>query len=277
MGVIVDGKSLAQRLAETLKKTTDSFSRPLNLSIFVAGSDPSSLSFIQKKIQRAKETGITVYLHELVAGDGEQFLEKGILRDAKDKDIDGIIVQLPLPEGWNRDRLLNLIPKEKDVDVLTRASMADFRDGKLPILPPVAGAIQAIFEEYNVSLEGKDVLVVGRGRLVGQPVSLWLRHNDAHVTMVGDEVTDLRSLTREADIIISGAGSPRLITKDMITEKTIIIDAGASEDGGIIVGDVATDCREVAALISLVPGGVGPLTIVSLLKNLYILGKLRTT
>jgi methylenetetrahydrofolate dehydrogenase (NADP+)/methenyltetrahydrofolate cyclohydrolase len=163
MGVIVDGRSLAQRLAETLKRTTDSFSRPLNLSIFVAGSDPSSLSFIQKKIQRAKEIGITVYLHELVAGDGEQFLEKGILRDAKDKDIDGIIVQLPLPEGWNRDRLLNLIPKEKDVDVLTRASMADFRDGKLPILPPVAGAIQAIFEEYNVSLEGKDVLVVGRG------------------------------------------------------------------------------------------------------------------
>ncbi len=273
MTTLVDGKAIAKKIQLALKKNLEVLPRPLGLSIFIAGNNSASLTYVKKKMALAQELGITVYLHELVAGDGEQFLEKGILRDAKDDEVDGIIVQLPLPEGWNRDRLLNLIPKEKDVDVLTRESMAHFREGKLPILPPVVGAVQAILEEYAIPVADKDVLVIGRGRLVGQPVTLWLKHNDAHVTMVGNDVADLATLTQEADIIISGAGAPKIITKEMISEKTVILDAGTSEDGGSLVGDVDNGCRGVASLVSPVPGGIGPLTVVMLLKNLYILGK----
>jgi methylenetetrahydrofolate dehydrogenase (NADP+)/methenyltetrahydrofolate cyclohydrolase len=275
MTTIVDGKAIARTIGSALKKNVEALPRPLCLSIFIAGTDSASLAYVKKKMRLAEELGVTVYLHELVAGDGDQMLEKGILRDAKDPEVDGIIVQLPLPEGWNRDKLLNLIPLEKDVDVLTRASMASFREGKLPILPPIVGAIQAILETHGVAVADKDVLVIGRGRLVGQPVSLWLRHNDAHVTMIGDEVTDLGELAREADIIISGAGSPKLLTPDMVSGKTVVIDAGTSEDGGVLVGDVSPECREVVGLLSPVPGGVGPLTVVMLMKNLYLLGKAR--
>lgn len=275
MTIIVDGKSIARKVATLLKQNIVALPHSLTLSIFVAGNDPASLSYVKKKMLLADELGVTVYLHELVAGDGEQVLEKGIVRDAKDPEIDGIIVQLPLPIGWDRDKLINLIPKDKDVDVLTRASMASFREGKLTILPPIVGAIQAILEEHNIPVADKDVLVVGRGRLVGQPVSLWLRHNDAHVTMVGDEVKDLSVLTHEADIIITGAGSPKLITKEMISEKTVILDAGTSEDGGVLVGDVDKSCADVARLLSPVPGGIGPLTVAMLMKNLYLLRKER--
>jgi len=275
MTTLVNGKAIAAKIHASLKNNIETLSRPLGLSIFIAENHPASLAYVKKKMALAEALGVTVYFHELVSGDGEQFLEKGLLRDAKDPEVDGIIVQLPLPSGWNRDKLLQLIPKEKDVDVLTRESMALFRDGKLPILPPIVGAIQAILEEHKVSLEEKDVLVIGRGRLVGQPVSLWLRHNDAHVTMVGNDVSDLGTLTREADIIISGAGSPKLITKEMVSEKTVLLDAGTSEDGGSLVGDVAEECYSAVELISPVPGGIGPLTVAMLMKNLYILGKAR--
>lgn len=275
MTTLVNGKAIAQKVSASLKKNIATLPRPLGLSIFIAGTDSASLAFVKKKMTLAEELGITVYLHELVSGDGEQFLEKGLLRDAKDPEVDGIIVQLPLPEGWNRDRLLQLIPKEKDVDVLTRESMALFRDAQLPILPPVVGAVQAILEEHEVSIADKDVLVVGRGRLVGQPVSLWLRHNDAHVTMVGSDVADLATLTKEADIIITGVGIPKLITKDMVSEKTVLLDAGTSEDGGSLVGDVAEECYDAVQLLSPVPGGIGPLTVALLMKNLYMLGKAR--
>jgi methylenetetrahydrofolate dehydrogenase (NADP+) / methenyltetrahydrofolate cyclohydrolase len=268
--MIVDGKAIAADIREKLKAAYAALPAPLTLGIVVAGNDPVIESFVRIKKRFADTLGVKVeelrFPSEISA---PELIEK-----IRNMTCDGIIVQLPLPAILDTNAVLNAIPIKRDVDVLSLEAMAAFRQGTLTILPPVAGAMQEILERAHVSVAGKDVLIIGRGRLVGAPAELLFRHNDAHVTVVG-RGTNLAELAREADIIVSGAGEPLLIKPDMLKAGAALIDAGTSESKGKIIGDADPRCADVASVFTPVPGGVGPIAVAMIFKNLLILARQR--
>jgi methylenetetrahydrofolate dehydrogenase (NADP+)/methenyltetrahydrofolate cyclohydrolase len=183
---------------------------------------------------------------------------------------DAVIVQLPLPEGVNQEELLNSIPVEKDADVLSRAARERFEKGEEgALLPPVVGAIREILQSGNVAIAGKRAVVIGAGFLVGGPVAKWLRQQGADVEVLTIESSNeaLVAALAEADIIVSGTGSPGLIMPDMIKQGLALIDAGTSESNGKIVGDADPACADKCSLFTPVPGGVGPIAVACLFEN----------
>ena len=186
---------------------------------------------------------------------------------------DGVIVQLPLPAHLGRTSILDAVPPHKDIDVLGSSSRELFSRGITDVFPPVTGAIVEIFNHHHINLLDKDILLVGNGTLVGYPMALWLEREGYNYNII-DHTTDDRDRNeylKGADVIISGAGQPHMITPDRIKENVILIDAGTSEAGKKIIGDIHPDCREKASLITPVPGGIGPMTIALLYRNLVTL------
>lgn len=198
-------------------------------------------------------------------------LERQVKKIGKDAKISGVIVQLPLPKRLNTQHVLDLIPTKKDVDVLSSASFSDFALGILPILPPTVGAIALLLKEAKKKLEGSKVVVVGAGRLVGLPIALWLTQQGATISLIQKGTKNTSQIILEADIVISGVGKPGLITGKMIKKGAVVIDAGTSVEGGSIKGDVDFESvLKKASFLTPVPGGVGPLTVVCLFKNLFV-------
>lgn len=274
--MIVDGKTIAREVLSGVSRALEGARTP-TLALIIVGNNPVVDSFVQIKKRRAAELGIPV--REIRFPDtivNEQFVS-AIVDVANAEDIDGVIVQLPLPPHINTDVALAAIPIEKDVDALAPRSMALMRQGTLPILPPVAGAIAEIFLRYEIPVAGRDVLVVGHGRLVGKPAALLMRHNDAHVTVIDRPMAALSEIARGADIIILGVGEPGILRPEMVKRSAIIIDAGTSEQGGKIIGDADPACAHVAGLLTPVPGGVGPIAVAMIFKNLLILSRNRSS
>ena len=262
---LLDGKKLSEKILEKIKK------RRLNLSLAVVlvGDDPVSKVFFRQKEKACKKIGIGFKLFKFSASISEEELKKELEKLGKDKKVSGIIIQLPLPKKFDSQEILNLIPLEKDIDVLSERALEKFRAGELLILPPVVGAVSHLLEEYNISLKGKKVVLVGKGKLVGFLIYLWLLRKGAKVLVVDKSTKDVSSVTKKADILISGVGKPNLIKGDMVKKGVVVIDAGTALRDGKLVGDV--DFEKVspkAEYITPVPGGVGPLTVASLLENL---------
>lgn len=256
--MIADGKHIAQLLEERL--LGEFANAPLKKVCFVLfGNDSASIQFIKIKTNRAERLGIKVDL--VVAPQGvitDQAL--GLMDEIIKKDYDGIVVQLPLPKQLDTDAIVNEIPKEKDIDVLSHSQKN----------APVARAVLEILNFYHVVLEGKKILVIGNGRLVGKPIAKMLTEKGLPYKLI-DKDTDQEvrnNHIKSADIIISGAGVPHMITPNMIKDGVVLIDAGTSEQSGIVVGDVDPACATKASLMTPVPGGVGPVTVVSLFANL---------
>ena len=256
--MIADGKHIAQILEEKL--LGEFANAPLKKVCFVLfGNDPASIQFIKIKTNIAEGLGIKV---ELVTGPQDIITDQalGLMDEVNKKDYDGIVVQLPLPKQLDVDAILNEIPQEKDIDVLG-ASQKD---------APVAKAVFEILNFYNISLAGKKILVIGNGRLVGKPVAKILADKGLEYDVIDKNTDELVSKEKiaNADIIVSGAGIPHMIKSHMIKDGVVLIDAGTSEQSGKLVGDIDPACRDKAALITPVPGGVGPVTVVSLFANL---------
>lgn len=271
--MIVDGKKLAAKIAGELRAEAAKLSRPPRLAIVLVGDDAPSKKFVERKKLFGEAIGVTVRVHEFVADVAEEALIREVQVLAADKDNDGIIIQLPLPARIDTQRILDLVPSDKDPDLLSSVSVRDFADNKRAILPPVAGAIEAIFREYGIAPRGKRAAVVGRGRLVGEPAALWLTRAGAQVSVITRQTEKPEDILRSADIIVSGVGRPGMIKADMIKAGAVVIDAGTASEGGALRGDV--DLEQVApkaALVTPVPGGVGPLTVACVFKNLFLLG-----
>jgi methylenetetrahydrofolate dehydrogenase (NADP+)/methenyltetrahydrofolate cyclohydrolase len=269
--VIINGKEIATKIEEQVRQGLTQFSVIPTLAIVVVGKDPVIESFVRIKKRMGERLKIVVverYFPDTISGDT---LKKHIEDIAKSPDIGGIVIQLPLPSHIDTQAMLDAVPIEKDVDMLSRESIASFARGDARILPPVAGAIQEILERAQVSVVGREVLVLGYGRLVGVPASILMRHNHAHVTVIDREIADLAQHVRESAIIISGVGKQGLITPEMLTPGVALIDAGASEAGGKIVGDADPRCADIAGVFTPVPGGVGPIAVAMIYKNLCIL------
>lgn len=271
VGMIIDGKTIAREIETQLTNACAAFSVKPILAIVVVGDDSVIESFVRIKKKVGRRIGISVVEHRFSKDvQGEELIRAVSLLGA-DPAVRGMIIQLPLPETLDVQAVLNAVPPAKDVDVLASDSVAAFRRGAAQVLPPVSGAIQEILERARIDVSEKEALVLGYGRLVGVPAALLLRHNHAHVTVIDKPIANLAEHVRESDIIISGVGSPGLITPDMLRKGAVLIDAGTAEAGERILGDADPRCADIASVFTPVPGGVGPITVVMLFKNLLIL------
>jgi len=262
--MIVNGKKLAKKIEHELLTRRRALEQAPKLTVIAVGENPVSERFIRMKTEFAARIGVHAAVIRLPWDTTTVDLIEKIKKQSALSD--GIIVQLPLPPTLDTGAVLASIPGGKDVDALSPPA-----GGEPLILSPVVGAVKRIFSEEQIALSGKRVLVIGRGRLVGAPLTAWLSQNGTTVDVVGDEVEDLSSHTLTADVIISGAGEPHLINPHMIKKGVVIIDCGTSEAGGRTLGDADPDCAKKCALFTPVPGGVGPVTVAMLFENLFSL------
>lgn len=271
---ILDGKSLSQKILAGLKSDYLNLGRKLKLAIVRVGEDAVIDKFVAQKKKIAEELGVDFRVYAYDVGITTNEFRKKIAVIVHDADPDGVIVQLPLPEKINTPYILNSIPAEKDVDVLSARALGNFFVGKSEILPPVVGAIKALFEEYGIEARGKYIVVAGAGGLVGKPVAAWLLNEGVTFSVVRSSTADISEFTKKADIIITGVGKPGLITGDMVKEGVVVIDAGTSESEGKLSGDADFESvSKKASFVAPVPGGVGPLTVAMIYKNLLTLAK----
>lgn len=265
--MIIDGKKIAEKIFSALKK--DIVGKTVTLSVFIVGNNSATESFIRIKRRKADEVGIKLKEIRFDKNVEETHLIKSIKEEGKKRHT--IVVQLPLPATMDRDRVLNSIPANLDVDVLSTESNLLFEKGELPILPPVVGAIDEILKKENVDVKGKKVVVLGLGALVGKPSVIWFKYQKgAEVIALDSKIEDTEIHTREADIIVSGVGIPNLITPDMIKDGVVLLDAGTSEEGGELKGDISLECAKKASIFTPVPGGIGPITVAVLFRNVIM-------
>lgn len=272
--ILLDGKKLAQKILDGLKNEVAGFSQKLRLAVAVVGNDPVTKKFIEQKKKTAGEIGIDVRIFPFEENVTTNELRKRIAEIVHEKKNTGVIVQLPLPAHINIQYILNSVTPEKDADMLSSRSLGNFVVGKTVISPPLVEAAKTFFSEYEIDYHQKYIVVVGAGKLVGKPMALWLLNEDVTFSVLRSSTPDISKFTKEADIIITGVGMPALIRGDMVKQGVVIIDAGTSESGGKLVGDV--DFESVFSKVSFitpVPGGMGPLGVAMLFKNLVALAR----
>ena len=277
---IIDGRKLAEKIRLQLKRKIALLERKPRLGILEVGADPVVASFVKIKKKVGESLGVLIDHTHLPAvrslGDQEQTditTEECLLAlEALCAKNDGVIVQLPLPSSVHTQTVLNAIPQQKDIDVLGEQAIFAYEARRLVFMPPVAGAVGHMLVEGNQSSftdNNLRALVIGKGRLVGAPVATWIRLNTHwKLVVVDDTERDIAGQVKRAQVIISGAGVPGLITPDMVLPNSTLIDAGTSEQAGKLVGDIDPDCKENAFIFTPVPGGVGPVTVAVLYENL---------
>ena len=255
MAILLSGETIAEGILKRLEK--QKFLKKPKLVVVQVGDDTASTKYIAEKEKASERIGIGFSHVYLPKGISEKKLKQEIEKAAK--EATGIIVQLPLPSRFHVQEILDAIPFEKDVDLLSSKSFGLFALRQLPVLPPTVKAISLLLKRYHIVLQDKKVVMVGAGRLVGLPTSSWLLAQRASVQIADKKTKNLSILTRQADIIISGTGRKNLIRGDMIKRGAVVIDAAQDIDFNTVV--------RKAKYISPVPGGVGPLTVACLLEN----------
>ena len=263
--MLINGKALAENLLTDVTAAATAMSVPPHLTVFTCAPNFETQKFLALKQKQAARCGITLVLQRC-----EPNVTLGEITAAIEQvraTTDGIIIQFPFPEHLSTGDLIALIPRTHDVD-------AFFYDGlATDLLPPVVGAIDEISRAHLVVWTGKKVVIVGNGRLVGAPATVYAHHQGGEVTVITKDSPDQVAQLVAADILILGAGVPGLITVDNIKTGVIIFDAGTSEAGGMLVGDADQAVQSKAALVTPVPGGIGPLTIAVLLRNVLYLAQ----
>lgn len=267
----MDGNRLRDEIVAEIARSIESAGSPrICLATVLVGDDGPSQRYVRNKHAQAAKAGLLSRNEVLPADAGQSRVEQTVRELAADPDVHGILVQSPLPAGYDEEVILDLIPAVKDVDGLTTASMGRLvRD-----LPGLVGCtplgVMRLLERYGIETQGRRAVVVGRSMLVGVPLSLLLarRGADATVTIAHSRTVDLASVCREADILVAAAGQPRMITVDHVKRGAVVIDVGISRTDEGIVGDVDFESvRSVASAITPMPGGTGPMTIACLLEN----------
>ncbi|KOX20808.1 bifunctional methylenetetrahydrofolate dehydrogenase/methenyltetrahydrofolate cyclohydrolase [Nocardiopsis sp. NRRL B-16309] len=269
---VLDGKAVAKTIrGELAERVAELKARGITpgLGTVLVGDDPGSHSYVRGKHRDCAQVGIASIRRDLPADATQQDVERAVHELNEDPACTGYIVQLPLPRGLDENRVLGLIDPNKDADGLQPSNLGKLvlmQDAPLPCTPR---GIVELLGRYDVPLRGAEVVVVGRGVTVGRPLGLLLtrRSENATVTLCHTGTRDLAAHTRNADIIVAGAGVPGLITKDMVKPGAAVLDVGVSRTDDGLVGDVALDVPEVAGFMSPNPGGVGPMTRAMLLVN----------
>lgn len=269
---IIDGKAIAERVRADVRKKAEAFAakkgRGVGLAVILAGENPASKIYVRNKIKACEDAAIKSFSYELPAETPESKIIELVQALNEDKNIDGILVQLPLPEGVNEKRVLEHVAPHKDVDGFHAMNAGNLMLGN-PCLAACTpqGCIELI-RSAGVEIEGKNAVVVGRSNIVGKPMAMLLLQNNATVTVAHSRTQDLKSVTSRADILVAAVGIKEFITGDMIKSGAVVIDVGMNRHDGKLYGDVNFgEACEKASYITPVPGGVGPMTIAMLLSN----------
>lgn len=271
--ILMDGNRLRDELIAAIKTKVVADGNPeICLATVLVGEDKPSRVYVKSKQKKALEAGLTSRHTELSATATQAEVEAAVADLANDPAVHGILVQLPLPDGLDAERVLDLIPPHKDVDGLTERSMGRLVRNKAGHAPCTPLGVMRLLERYDIQTAGRSAVVVGRSTLVGLPQVLLLGRKgvDATVTLAHSRTPDLVARCREADIIVAAAGIARLITPDHVKPGAAVIDVGISRTEAGIVGDVDFGpVSEVAGAITPMPGGTGPMTIACLMENTY--------
>ena len=269
MTVILDGKSLANKITEELKNKTQSLTNKPKLAVLLVGDNPASQIYVKNKQKKAEYIGFESIVIPLPKESTEDNILEHIYILNEDTNINAILVQLPLPEGINQKRIIEAIDPIKDVDGFTSYNFGRLALGYKPYAYPCTPkGIIKLLEEYNIELTGKNVLVIGRSNIVGKPVSLMLQQKNATVTMANSYTINLKEISKQADIIISAVGKSKFITQDYVKNGAIMVDVGINRTDIGLCGDVDFEnVKEKTSFITPVPGGIGPMTIAMLMEN----------
>ena len=276
---IIDGEEIAARVRDEVANEVDGMVHTPKLVAVLMSDDPASETYVRMKRQAADEVGIESDTVRIDPEAPEDELLSTVEELNGDEDVDGILVQLPLPDGVDEDRALEAVAPEKDVDGFHPFNKGLLMEGRPRFVPATPMGVVRMLREHGVELEGKDVTVVGRSDIVGKPLASLLisREVNATVTVCHSRTDDVAEHTRNADIVVAAVGVPEFVTADMVDEGAVVVDVGINRVDDELVGDVAYDeVSEKASAITPVPGGVGPMTVASLLENTVKAARLRS-
>ena len=262
----MEGPPLAGRIrAEVAEEVRDLGG--LKLVTVQVGDDPGSTIYLRRKLEAAQEAGIESDDRKLPEETSEADLLALVAELDADEDVDGILVQLPLPEQIDEARVIRAIDPVKDVDGFHPFNAGQLYLGRPTLVPATPLGIMALLAEHRIPLEGAEAVVVGRSDIVGKPIAHLLLQSNATVQICHSRTVDLPRHTLEADVLVVAVGSPEVVTQDMVKVGAAVVDVGINRTEEGVVGDVAPEAAEVAAFLTPVPGGVGPMTIAMLLRN----------
>jgi methylenetetrahydrofolate dehydrogenase (NADP+)/methenyltetrahydrofolate cyclohydrolase len=274
--MILDGKACSERRLEILREEIDESGLNPHLATVIAGSDPGSQMYVRLKHRTCEQVHIGSVGIELPADATTGRVLEAIRRLNDDADINGILVQLPLPEQIDADRVIRAVRTDKDVDGFHPLNLGLLFSGKPNFIPCTPKGIMTLLAEYHIDVAGMQAVVIGRSIDVGRPMAALLTNADATVTLCHSRTKNLADEVKRADILVSAAGRAHFITAEMVKPGAVVIDVGINQLNGRLVGDVDfSGVREVAGAITPVPGGVGPMTIATLMENTFLAAKLR--
>lgn len=276
MAVILDGKEIADKITAQIKKEVSLAQKVPTLAVVLVGDNSASQIYVRNKAKMAAEIGINSSVINLSADISQSWLETEIENLAKNDDIDAILLQLPLPNGLDAKKVIEKIPPEKDVDGFHPYNLGRLFSGEKPYAVPCTPAgIMEVLKEYNISVDGKNVVIIGRSNIVGKPLSVLMTNANATVTLCHSKTQNLKEITKSADILVAAIGNPKFIKAEDIKDGAVVIDVGINRlENGNIVGDVDFETvKEKASYITPVPKGIGPMTIAMLMKNTMSLAK----
>lgn len=276
MTVILDGKKLSTKILEDLATLVEASSKKPTLAVILVGENPASELYVGMKEKSANRVGINSILVKYPEDIDEKYILDKIEELNQDEKVDAILVQLPLPKHLNANTIIQSISPKKDVDGITPENIGRISAGLKPYAYPCTPkGILLLLDEYNINIDGKHVVIVGRSNIVGKPLAQMALNKNATVTVCHSRTKNLSEITKTADILVSAVGKCKLINNEMIKNNSVIVDVGVSKVNGKTCGDV--DFESVMDLVSFISpaiGGVGPMTIASLLLNTFELSKL---
>ena len=272
MAVILDGKAVSAKVKEEVKEEVEALKKQgvsVGLAVIIVGNNPASRTYVNNKKKACEAAGI---LSEEYALPEETTQEEllALVEELNHKDsINGILCQLPLPKQLDEEAVIAAISEKKDVDAFSAVNVGHIMIGDYSFLPCTPAGIMEIHRHYNIDVAGKECVVIGRSNIVGKPMAMLLLHQNGTVTICHSKTKNLKDVTSRADILVAAVGIPHFVTADMVKEGAVVIDVGMDRDeNGKLCGDVDFAAVEPkASYITPVPGGVGPMTIATLLKN----------
>lgn len=270
--ILLDGKATAKAIRAELKTETEELERKtgkkVGLAVVLVGNDKASEIYVKNKIKACEETGIRSFAHYLPENTSQNDLVALLNGLSEDENVDGILVQLPLPKHIDADAVLKTIPPEKDVDGFCADNIGRLALGEGGVVACTPLGVMELLKRYKIPTAGKSAVVVGRSRIVGRPMALLLLNADATVTVCHSKTEDLKAECLRADILVAAVGKANFITADMVKEGAVVVDVGMNRGENGLCGDVDFDVvAPKTSYITPVPGGVGPMTIAMLLQN----------
>ena len=272
MAQIIDGKLVSKEfraeMREKFEKIKAQTGKEVGLAVVLVGDDPASAIYVRNKIKACEEVGVKSYAYRLDKETSEEELAELVTKLNNDDNVQGILVQLPLPKHINSERIVGMVADEKDVDGFSEKNVGRLVLGKSCFRSCTPAGVMKLLEYYGIDVAGKRAVVIGRSNIVGKPMAMMLLEKNATVTICHSKTENIAEVTKQADILVAAVGRAHFVTADMVKEGAVVIDVGMNKLDGMTVGDVHFESvSQKASYITPVPGGVGPMTITMLMAN----------